>query len=256
MLDNQQVPQNIIDKLVSLMKLKNNEGASPAEAENAAMRIQEILLRYNLEMSQVEDATHSKDAKHQINRDDFDLNNLQKKTESDWVEKLYRVIAKHNLCYAIGDGTPKRYRKHKYDQGIITLVGKPHNIEITKYTVEVLLPMIRAAEKNAFNEYDGEEKRNTFKRGFFRGCVDGIDSKLVRNAQELEKLPENTGMALMVVEQRQEVVAWVKSNIKIKMSKASSISSSSGRELGYEAGQRMKVGSGLGNSTSNQKRLN
>src|SRR3989339_868143 len=102
-----QIPKKIYDVLKKLMNLK--EGAekigSIHEAENAAARINEILLKYNLELSEIKFSEKSK-----IEYDETALPGIvfedgifknKRKNEGNWVQLLYMIISKHNLCKVV-----------------------------------------------------------------------------------------------------------------------------------------------------------
>ena len=241
------IPQDIVDKIHKLLALKAG-APNPAEAENAARRIQEILIRYNLDLEEVEAKGQSK--KKKVGQIEIDLNALQAKTEADWVMSLYNVIARHNLCRVIKIVVGYV----KYDQGRVAIIGKSHNIEIVAYTVEVLIPMIRAAEKESWRTYQGVEKRNTFKRGFLLGCVNGINSQLEKATAELES-QHNTLTSLMVIN-HQEVMEYINEQYSnLRGSKSGRTSSQSGYGLGHDAGSKMNITKGITGGGATQQRV-
>lgn len=244
------IPQNLVDKIHKLIALRDNAG-TPAESENAAMRISEILMKYNLDMETVQSqgATKKEVPVEEIRTD---LNELQSKTEANWVASLYGVIARYNLCMAIHNTS-----RAPGNQGTITIIGKKHNIEIVDYLVGALITMIRTAEKKTYSTYQGIEKRNTFRRGFLRGCVSGIKQKLAEQEREqINSLEIGKQVnALMVVNSRQlQEYVDIKFG-RLKQGTSTRLSGQSGLQMGRAAGYGMKVGAGLNAAGPGQRRL-
>ena len=176
----------------------------------------------------------------------FDLDEHQSKTEANWVHTLITVISRSFLCEAILLSGTLRQR-HNYDQGFVKVLGDKNNVAVVMYTVEQLISKIHIAEKFAWKEYHGNEKRNTFKRGFLSGVVTGISSKL--KAQHQEMVNTNTQMGLMVISKKKELMDFVNQEFPLTRSaKKKSLSSRDGRTQGYDAGRNMSINKGMNNS--------
>lgn len=182
----------IMDKIQKLMNLK--EGAtsvgSYAEAENAASRIQDILMKYNLDIEQVQG--HSIRKRAEFFNGWVDLSQKFDKRESFWVPKLYGAIGQNNLC-----------RIGIFQDGI-SIIGRKEQTELVLYIADQMIAKIRIAEKYAWNGYEGEEKRGTFRRGFFEGAVHGINNRLRE-----EKNDNSNPYAVMIVSREQELADFV-----------------------------------------------
>lgn len=237
--------ENVIAKIQKLINLK--EGAEAIgnihEAENAALRIQEFLFKHNLSMEDVENAEIKEKIRMVVT--EFDLNPHQAKTEAEWLFKLFGSIANHYLCKAIRT----RHGIIKNDQGVMKILGDTNNVAIVIYTVEQLISKIHIAEKMSWKNYLGPEKRNTYKRGFLIGAVQGIDAKL--SEQERQMTQENNSMALMVINKKKELEAFTLTKFNnIKYSRASGISSQDGSIHGYAAGYKMNINKGVKSITT------
>lgn len=246
-MDSKQVPQDIINRIEKLMALRDNAG-TPAESENAAMRISELLMKWNIEMEQLDFKTNA--TKKAITKETVDLNELQTKTEADWVVRLFGVIAQYNLCSVIRHVTKQK----EYDQGYVAVIGKAHNIEIVNYTAIALIPKIRYAEKNTWGNYSGPEKRNTFKRGFLLGCIAGINAKL--KEQQVAMQRESTSITALVQTNSLEIREFIQNQYhNLKSSKSTGTSSNHGKQMGFEAGKGMSLNKGIGNTNAAGQRL-
>jgi hypothetical protein len=165
----EQIDPKIIEKIQKLLNLK--EGAEAVgnlhEAENAAARVQDYLLRYNLDLETVKKSKIEQKA--EMESITINCSDKQDKRESNWVPKLYVAIATNNLC-----------KIFTYDQQV-RILGHKVNVQMVAYIAEQMIAKIRIAEKFTWKEYEnsplepwGErEKRGTFRRGFFEGAAYG-----------------------------------------------------------------------------------
>lgn len=220
------IPKNILERLKKLMALSERAG-SEAEAENAALRIQELLKKYNLDPSTL---NLGEEDKPDILQHIFDLEPLIASHESTWVEDFVAWVAKINYCDAViymgSLGTKKRGIK-------IAIIGKELNIQIVWYTCEQLVHRIRALGKQRFKEYDGPEKRNTYMRGYLKGAVISIYRKLQEAHNESL---QNLEFALMVTSNKAALRDFLnKAHPNLNHSQASNSKLSS--EHGYTQGR-------------------
>lgn len=240
--------ENVIAKIQKLLNLQ--EGAKAvgnlAEAENAAMRVQEFLLKHNLSLDEVKESQI--EAKAKMVMEDFDLDAHQGKSDANWVHSLITVIANYSLCRAIKLSETVGAR-HNYDQGFVKILGETNNVAIVKFTVEQLISKIHIAEKLAWKVYIGPEKRNTFKRGFLVGAVVGIKSKL--REQESQLTSTNTQMGLMVINKKDAVNKFYADQFpgaRVRGNKQ--LMSRDGKNQGYAAGYNMNINKGVGGNSS------
>lgn len=278
----QQVPQNIIEKIQKLLNLKEGAEAvnSLAEAENAASKLQDLLMKWNLDLDQVKSATIASKAKINIEEVYINTEGKTKHSESFWIPKLYAGVARNNLCTVW-------WSQGKFD---LVIVGHSHNIALVEYICDQLIDKIRIAEKYAWKTYNNEnrlddekEKRGTWRRGFLEGAAFGIDARLTKDFQEMQE-HNNNPYALMIVDKRKEVRDWLyekypfldpnnrpiikddepseedkkkKRPKKIKYKKGPRQNSSShGWHSGYKAGTNMEINKGVNSKTESKGHIN
>lgn len=244
-MSNGKIPENILNKLKSLLNFKADaiRRDSIHEIENAAARINEILLKYNLELEELEFKDKEKLTKE-------DILYVQKKNENDWTKLLWGVIAKYNLCTVVSSS-------RRNDKGecyvAIYLIGKEVNREIVKYTVDAIINEIRNVEPHYWVLYNGFDKRNAFRRAFFLGCVRGINAKLqeeqnafLRNEVKITALVRTNEVELA----NQLKIFFPKAQTILRQRKATA---TDGLRAGYAYGRNMDIKKGI--NTSNQKRI-
>ena len=250
-----EVPQAIWDRLEKLMNLRDNEAASQAEIENASARIQEILLKYNLEIWELEKKKGKDGSTSSIDHFDIDLNEHQGKNEGDWVVSLVNVISIHNMCRAVKLVTSRK----NYDQGLVKIIGTRVNMEIVQFLVIQLMPRIRKACSLSYKNCGQSMgiKINTFKRGFFHGCIKGIDAKLTVQKQEMEQSMNNL-RSLMVVN-GQALQKKMEEIFKGGLKTGKPFESQKGKSaevLGYHEGRKMEINKGLNGNKETENLLN
>lgn len=253
-----------MEKIRNLINLKDNEGATAAEAANAAEKLNNLLLKHNLTMMQAEDYKSRKEGKeakkNQPEDRRVDLDKRQGRHDADWLIKLFNTLAYFNMCMLVRHRT----HRHQYDQGMISIIGAQHNIEIVIYFVDQLVPKIEQGYKQTWNKYKDltHEKRNTFRRGFLTGCVEGISTKLSemeryrKHQAEQEKFRgiqgENTQMGLMVINNRALIKDFIDQKFgNLRTSQGGELRKSAlSRELGRKHGRSMDINKGVGGNNT------
>ena len=259
------IPDNIIEKIQKLINLKEGAEAvnSLAEAENAAAKLQDLLLKYNLDLEDVKEAQIKKRAT-EIHDDWIDLTDKQDKRESFWVPKLYGAIARHNMCRVL------------IEKNHVWILGEARNVQLILYICDQMVSKVRLAEKSAWKLYEsmnGFEKRGTFRRGFFEGAAHGIDARLMSEMHNIRREQTNP-LAVMVRNQMQKVNDyWEEKYVKpweemrkkqeeedaeyerkhgkppkrkeVKIRSKRELSSRDGWEAGRIAGTRMQINKGV-----------
>lgn len=263
-----QLPEDLISKIQKLINLKEGAEAigSLAEAENAATRLQQLLMKHNLDLETVR--AHQINKKAEMFDQWVDLRDKADKRESFWVPKLYGAIARNNLCFV------------NVSEHGVWIVGEKHNAAMVMYIAEQLIAKIRIIEKSAWKIYEAaplerawgqKEKRGTWRRGFYAGAAQGIDQKLKREAQEMQQ--ENNPFAVMIVnraktvndyleekywkpaEERAEAMtdkerkkAERETRKLMKRKGPREISSNDGYRSGYDTGLKINIDKGLNQS--------
>lgn len=224
----------VIDTIQKLLRLRDGTN-SPAEAESAAAKVQELLIKYNLQMLDVDSVVPEEEKT--VGEERFET--TEKKNESSWVRDLYKVVANFNFCYPIWRDS--LVNQHGYNMSI---VGKPANVEVVHYTVEWLVPRIRKMASSSWYEYDGYEKKGKFRRGFLAGAVVGVGDRLSLELSRAQMSDSNT-RALVVVNTREIENYVMKAYPRLSKPKYVSLSSLDGREQGIKAGRGLKVQPGV-----------
>ena len=226
--------EKVIDTIRKLIAL--SEGTdSPAEAESAAAKAQKLLLKYNLDMAQVN--SHIEAEERLVGEEVFDSGEL--KNESNWIVRLYSGVARYNFCSII----LKPSWQPSYSTPV-AIIGRKGNVEAVHYMVEGLVPRIRQMAKAAWQGYAGYEKKGKFTRGFLVGCALGIESKLHAEWMQMQVADDN--VRALVVNTRGELEGYMRETYPMLVKgRSRSLSSWEGREAGARAGRNMEIRRGI-----------
>lgn len=247
-----EAPDAILQRLQKLKKLQ--EGAesigSLAEAENAAKRIQELLMKYNLSISDIDsDDEGTKILNEILTSDDLGW----RKTESRFIPSLAHIISKHYFCSCVTGTAGKQLNR-------ITFFGNKVNIETTTYVVLQMINKIREIAKVKYKEPQNQAlypNRNTFLRGFLMGAVSGLSEKLEEQRREQESA--NVGAGALI--KRTDIILQDAMNAYfgqggLKRPKNSKLSAGNAMGQGREVGRNMSINQGVGGSNSSSRLLN
>ncbi len=234
----------ILETIQKLLALAADKAATQGEIENATRKVQEILFKYNLSMTDVD--AHVRPEEGQVENEVINFAESWKKSEGGWISSLYNIIAKYNMCSVIlnptreqtFDGRSKRIVKSLW------LIGKSHNVQIVHYLCIQLIPQIRRAGEVAWRGYVGYEKRGMFRRGFLTGCVGGIGSQLSEQERALREA--NQKVDAMVITNDEAVKNFIASEFgELSKSRRSSLESRDGRAQGRAKGRSMGLRPGV-----------
>lgn len=241
--------KEILEKLKKLIRLQESAEkiGSLAEAENAALRVQDLLLKYNLSLSDI----NTKEEKEDIGEETYSgINDLTKGKESDWVLHLFNVIARHNLCEMFSRTSRGPHEAGKCNRDAI-LVGSPTNVMIVKYTVETLVPRIRDAGKEAARKGKNEiPNPKAFMRAFLLGATRGIAAKLKEQVEAMKAHENNSGPITALVRTNQvQLKTYIDENFgRIKLRGKQTPKDGGGYNKGFETGKNMSINKGVSGS--------
>lgn len=239
--------EKVTEKIRKLLAKSESakESGSIQEAEIFALKAQDLLLQYNLSQQDINKPEESPILMEIINLNDFEK---IAKTEGDWILSLFIGLSRYNLCKSIILGNR--------GNNIIYIFGERHNIDIVKYLHDQLRVKIKRLSLEAWKEYRGLEKRNTFLRGYKKGVVVGIEKKLYDQQQEQMKKYE--GMPGLVKVNMEAIDKTVAREVgPLGRSRSRALSGQEGRNRGFKDGYNMNINKGISNQAgSSQKLLN
>lgn len=229
--------------LEKLQKLKNMaDGAHAvgnyAEAENAASKFQELLMKHNLDEKQVMAAGVAEKVK--MLEEKFDMRPYVFGGTVTWLNTLVSVVAKSSMCSVLNFGGTKK-----------SIFGEPHNVGACLYMVEQIVSKISVALQVSLKAYNGCENRGVYTRGFLNGAVTAIAARL---RTDETKITENKEMGLMVINKRAMSRRFMLDKYKTKPGRSTGMGGASND--GYGAGTKVGAAMGLNKGLNvNQKQI-
>lgn len=264
---------SIISKLKKLQRL--HEGAkainSEAEAANAAAKIQNLLIQYNLSMADLDSVADNEQATNVVEEKLGD--NWARKCGGFWDQLLLYGICKYNFCYVIvskrheyrvnRNGNEVREQRQKY-----IVIGEPHNIEVVKWLFDVLAGQLYRLALKRYEEYrnddsqalmrifTGEKRmhRGTFLRSYLAGAAKGVQDRLKEERDR--ELQAQVQVNALVLRTDQKLNDYVAENYKdLRSSRPMHIGSGHAMAMRREDGRKVNItrgGIAASNTNHNQ----
>lgn len=249
MRNNQQINLDEIQEKIAKLLNKAESAKELGSLEEAAAftaKVSELLMKYNLSLS---------DIKGKKDKDDVEANKINladlhgyNKTEGDWIVQLYNCIAKFNLCRVI--------KINKGDALAIMLLGDKYNVETVVFISSQLVNRLKILQRQRFKEYSeagGPEKKGTFKRAYFIGAINAIWDKLEEQKISMER--ENSNITTLVKTNEIAIADKVEELFgdRVKSGKARKVKGQDGAGFGYQDGKDMEINKGLNEAEEKEK---
>lgn len=254
--------QKLAQKAESAKELGNIEEAAAFSA-----KVNELLTKHNLAISDID--TEDVDEVTGVKLDDLGLTTKAGK----WTISLLSVIAEHNFCKTIfhQSRVVKGYKVKTESKAAVTIIGRPDNVEVTKYLYSVLKRQfesmcksewnayIRTAKTQIAEQYDiavkdikkpgqfrGITKRPMYIKSFMIGAVHGVNTKLKEQAAKAKQEYGSKMTDLMIVNDAdiKQYMAEHFSNTT-KMRSSGSRIDGSAYQKGKAAGQNAQMAKGM-----------
>lgn len=242
----------ILDKIKKLLN-KAASTNSEEEAQTATALARQMLMKYNLDMSMVDN--HKVKDKNSVTENLIDLDEQGTKVDGGWLISLLNYLCLTHFCKLIQINARDKVHGHG------CIIGKDVNIETVKMLYHYLVPVGKNLANKRFNEYSnsgGGEKRNTWKRGYYKGFAFAIFERL-KKEEEIEKkdLTLEPQMTALVLVNNKAIADYVGDRFKgaLRTGKAPKTKSRDGRSFGYQDGSNISLNKQVG-SSNNSNRLN
>jgi len=189
--------ENVKNKVRKLLAL--GESPNPAEAASAIEKANQILLQYNLEMSEVE----TKDIMGVVEE-----NFMEGFAEREHETGLIAAIASYNLCKAFRNNKTVYGSINRKTKFTLKFIGKKHNIVAAKLMCEYAF---QALESSAKKQVKGAGRTAVF--SYKVGYCNELTNRLHQMVEERKQKVTVECTALVVVETA-EVNQFIKDNYK------------------------------------------
>ena len=226
------ITSDLIQRLQKVRAL--TESSVPGEAAAAAAKLQEILLKYNLEMEDIEDNSPVLDDRYV--REELELG-ATSGNMINWRRILLSGIARSLMCAAFGyQGTPK-----------MVIVGQTHNIEMVRHFYDYLSFEISRLADVTWEKARGRtpEHGRSWKSSFYNGAVDVVVQRLEEKYQQVSRQSSHT--QALVLKNEQELYNAVGNLIgRVRKNTVRQRYSKAGYSRGVRAGKRVSLDKPVG----------
>ncbi len=145
--------EKVIQKLKKLLALAEDNGATESEAETAMRLAQELLVKHNLSMEDLQGSENDTNIIESIE---------DESSPSQWKHMIWSNTARLYFCRHLYSGFVYRKRVRHF------VVGRPENVETTKCMARYFIKTIqKLAKQNRYCQLAGREYTKTF----FLGCA-------------------------------------------------------------------------------------
>jgi hypothetical protein len=234
-------PPTLVSKIEKLLALADPErGATESEAAAASAKIQEILAKYNLELSQLP----GKEKEAEIIAYVGGYEEWLGKNDGLWVKVLLNELINLNGGCMVNHSRQGQL-KH-LDK--FTLIGKKHTIEISLFMLDSVVNRVKILEKKAWNSYTGSTKRGQFRRSFFEGAASMVIAKIQGQMYQMRETTPEYGV--MILSDREKSLAQLNELFpETKNSRVGGSGSKDAQKMGMRAGSQIDLQRGVGSST-------
>jgi hypothetical protein len=218
---------------------------NPNEAAVAAAKLSEMLIKYNLDLSDIPEASRPVDPFANVATDN------EGKRLADWRIDLASAIARANLCKIVISGSRLQW------------LGRQSNIEVAQFIYETTardLQNICDALWYAIRDLLKDDPTanlmhgKTWKHDFMTGAAFGVKDKLQQERQRWEQ--ENANVTALIVTNDRELAIYTRSQYPSLSSSGRGGMSRGGNAfgLGRETGRNVQFKTGVGAGGSNAQR--
>lgn len=222
-----------IEKIRKLMEFKQENGSTEAEVENAIKAAQRLMLKHNLDKSDID-----------ITTNDIDILDIpctwKKGTESKlFLHDLLAVIAASFDCRVIrvDRNTPRaRY----------SIVGLQEDREMTSQIFHTVLPQVRHLTKTRFKESDKSLTIVKFTISYQAGFIAGLDEKLKTDRELFLSEEKKQAFGLMIIKKESLIKEFIDSKLNIKTTSRVQKVNKDAFAKGKEDGSNKNINSEIG----------
>lgn len=171
---------NLLAKLLALKQKTVENGCTEAEAQAAAEMVQALLLKYNIDISELDSDERQKE-KIEENHGEFSGR------MAGWKIQLMGVLADHYLCKMLILTTRVQGKHGKK----LLLVGKPINTAIAREMYDYLVQIIHDLSWKAMDEERAQRGTKLYGEGrayaeaWRQGCVNRINERLIEKRAKM-----------------------------------------------------------------------
>jgi hypothetical protein len=246
----------IISRIKKLMRHAESAKklGSLEEAETFSAKVEELMIEYNIELSQIDLDKDTSYNEHEFDKWQYSekINYKDNQAGQRWRLDLVAVLSKHNFCnYVFNSGT-KTFKIYGQMENVDTVVWMYNFLSIGLYHLAVKLYNIPNFDLDYRKIYNNN--RYFFLKDWLSGAVQGINNKLQKQKDDSIYSDKITGLVLYNNEALVRFLTSTNKNVKTVNLKAIQIIGPA-YEDGIKAGENYNINSRLSTEQSPKKVL-
>jgi len=176
--------ESVIKKIQALLRMSTDVAASENEMMMAASKAQELLGRYNLNISEVKGADHIDEPIEK-----YEFTEEESAQYSGWKGNLYSAAARLYMCrYYHTRGLDENYKKVRRH----VFIGRQSNRIVCKEMCKYFEQAVKRIADNHFATVPGNYHQiRSMKRSFILGCVNTLNKKIHEHYEDMNNIPHD-----------------------------------------------------------------
>jgi hypothetical protein len=238
-------PESVKSKIQKILVLAE-QGSTEGEREAAQARAQEMMLRYNLSLAEIEAFSGVEDV-NKVTAWEWEINSEAHFWEGD----LVGIVGDYNFVRV-----HFRYFRRTRSKRVYVMVGRPHNIQFCLDLMNSMKNSLKSDYERA--KQDAYSNGAVFRRNFYDGALYRIDQRLkVQHATRQREVIESTSGGMdLVVKEDGFLDKWYSDNgIELSTVTSKTKFDSDAWQDGSDAGSRVDISGGI-NEGSDREALN
>ena len=233
--------ESVIKKIQALLRMSTDKSASENEMMMAASKAQELLGRYNLNISEVKGADHIDEP---IEKYEFDEE--ESAQYSGWKGGLYGAAARLYMCrYYHTRGVDEKYRKVRRH----VFIGRQSNRIVCKEMCKYFEQAVKRIADNHFETVPGNYHTiRSMKTSFILGAINSLNQKIHHQYDEMNNIPKDqvalpgTRLPKLYADEQGLIDLWLKNKgIKLTRGARTSIRDGEAYSRGKEEGRSVSL---------------
>lgn len=228
-----------LELIARLHALATNKGATEAEAATALSKMQALLFKHNLTMSDI--SMDPSERKSSITDEESSAHDIiatwfggrVRPAERAWLSLLAGSVARYNFCSTM---ITKKFTH-------VWFVGTPENIAAVRaiwmYAAEQVMDLADEAYK-AYKAHGGTTYYRIWRRNFATGCCARLEQRLREEWNKLQQA--NVDSKALIVVNSTDLTEYIDARKDSKPVKYNTGRSVDGQRAGYVAGDLVKLG--------------
>lgn len=188
----QEVNDALLDKISKLLNMTVENGCTPAEAESAARRVQELLTKYNIDMAAVQMKTQKANDKDRVTEVRDNVINVPGNRDYRWAVTVATAVEKITFTKFL------YYKNTRTGMLVVFWIGEPTDIAVARMLFHWLIDQGWALAKIHWHKRDKTKPASylPWETSWIKGYAHGVWNMAEEVKKERETVESVVGLVL------------------------------------------------------------